>query len=271
MDIMNEISEKGELIYEVQHQKKNGEIVNVEMKSRLIEYEGQSAILCVARNIDERKALQKKILSTVIQIEEKERKRFAADLHDELGPVLSTIKLYNGLLKSKRFDDQKSNDLVKDIDELTDMAIATTRDLQNRITPTILHDFGLAMAIEEFCKYINKTKSIKISTQTTEYAPVGDDIVETIIFQVVKELINNTLKHSGAKNIKIELKVLNQQIMLYYKDDGVGFDFEKMIKEGQGLGLNNIMHKVKTIKGMCDFYSRADQGMFVLITIKLKE
>jgi PAS domain S-box-containing protein len=271
VELISEILQKGELTYEVQHQPKEGKAIAVEMKSRLIDYEGQKVILCVARNIEERKALQKKIISTVIQTEEKERKRFAADLHDELGPVLSTIKLYSNLLKSRNLENEKNNDLIKDIDDLTEIAISTARDLQNRITPTVLHDFGLAMAVEEFCKYINKTKSVRISVKTDEYQPVGDDIVETILFQVCKELINNTIKHAEAQNIKIELKVLNQQIMLYYKDDGVGFDIDKMIKESQGLGLNNIMNKVKTIKGVCDFYSQPKDGMFVLITLKLKE
>ncbi|MBN2891183.1 MAG: Cache 3/Cache 2 fusion domain-containing protein [Bacteroidales bacterium] len=271
MDNINKIKEFGEATYESEHLCKDGRMIAVEMKSRLINYEGNEVILSVARNIEERKAMQKRIISTVIKTEEKERKKFAADLHDELGPVLSTIKLYSDLLKTKPIEDEKSKELINDIDGLTDMAISTTRDLQNRITPTILHDFGLATAIEEFSNYINKTKSIKISVDSSEYKVISESIVETIIFQVTKELIHNTLKHASARNIKIELKVLNNQLILYYKDDGVGFDFDEMLQTSQGLGLNNIVNKVKTIKGMCDFNSRPDKGMFVLITVKLKD
>ena len=260
-----------EITYETEHVCKNGQIIAVEMKSRLIDYSGEKVILCVARNIEERKAMEKKIISTVIKTEEKERKKFAADLHDELGPILSTIKLYSDLLKSKPIEDKKSKELIIDIDGLTDMAISTTRDLQNQITPSILHEFGLAMAVQEFCNYVNKTKSIKIVVETEEYQPINESIVETILFQTIKELIHNTLKHALAKNIKIELKVLNNQLILYYKDDGIGFDFKEQLKGAFGLGLNNIVNKVKTIKGVCDFNSTPDKGMFVLITLKLKK
>lgn len=266
---ISKIINTGFATYESEHVCKNGNSILVEMKSKLIDYEGQKVILSVARNIEQRKEMEKKIISTVIKTEEKERKKFAADLHDELGPILSTIKLYSDLLKSKPINDEKSKDLINDIDGLTDMAISTAKDLQNRITPTILHEFGLATAIAEFCNYINKTKQIKISVDTSSYTEKVESFIETIIFQVTKELINNTLKHSKAQNIKIELKVLNNQLILYYKDDGIGFNFEEMTKSTQGLGLNNIVNKVKTIKGACDFNSRAGKGMFVLINIKL--
>ncbi|MBN2662420.1 MAG: PAS domain S-box protein, partial [Bacteroidales bacterium] len=259
----------GEITYETEHICKNSKIISVEMKSRLIDYAGKKLILSVARNIEQRKEMEKKIISTVIKTEEKERKKFAADLHDELGPILSTIKLYSDLLKSKNFEDKKSKDLINDIDGLTDMAISTAKDLQNRITPTILHEFGLATAIQEFCNYVNKTKQIKIVTDTTNYLQKAESFIETIIFQVTKELINNTLKHAKAQNIKIELKVLNNQLILFYKDDGVGFDFDEITKSSQGLGLNNIINKVKTIKGACDFNCNVNKGMFVLISIKL--
>ena len=266
---IEKIIKENEITFESEHVCKNNQIIAVEMKSRLIKYSGENVILCVARNIEERKAMQNKIISTVIKTEEKERKRFAADLHDELGPVLATIKLYTDLLKSKPIDDQKSVELIKNIDELTELSISTTKDLQNQITPSILHEFGLATAIQEFCNYINKTKSIKIDIKVDEYLPIKEKIIETILFQVTKELVHNTLKHASAQNIKIEIKVLNNQLILYYKDNGAGFDFNKKIENKHGLGLNNIVNKIKTIKGKCDFNSRPNKGMFVLITIKL--
>lgn len=266
---LDKIKEFGEHTYETVHVSKDGKVMNVEMKSRMIDYQGKKVILIVARNTDERKATEKQIISTVIQTEEKERKKFAADLHDELGPILSTIKLYSDLLISKPVLDTKSKELIKDIDGLTDMAISTTKDLQNRITPAILHDFGLATAVQEFCNYINKTKSIKIEVNTENYTPVAEKIIETIIFQVIKELIHNTIKHAKATKIKIELKILNNQLILYYKDNGIGFNLESLSNNTTGLGINNIVNKIRTINGNCDFNSSVDNGMFVLISLKL--
>ncbi len=257
--------------YETEHIAKNGQLFQIEMKSKIIDYQGQKAIMSIARNITERKALEKKIISTVIETEEKERKRFAADLHDGLGPILSTIKLYADLLKSKIDKNNKILELAENIDELVELAIATSKEISNNITPTILHDFGLCSAISEFCNYINKTKSVNIETNLKHYNFDLRDFTETILYQVVKELINNTIKHANAQNIKIELSNTETQIILYYRDDGDGFDIENMLKNSAGLGLNNIINKIKTIKGACDFNSQQGEGMFVLIAVKIEK
>jgi len=133
-----------------------------------------------------------------------------------------------------------------------------------------LQDFGLAAAINEFCSFINNTKSINIRVKTQKYKINKRGIEETILYQTVKELINNTLKHSQAKNVVIELKSYKNQIILYYRDDGIGFNIDEAVKNKSGLGLYNIFNKIKTINGSCDLNSEINKGMFLLISIKLK-
>ncbi|MEN8119320.1 MAG: Cache 3/Cache 2 fusion domain-containing protein [Bacteroidota bacterium] len=266
---LKKIIDEGFHTYETENVAKTGKVIQVEMKSRLIDCSGTQMIISIARNITERKAIEKKMVSTILRTEEKERKRFATELHDNLGPILSTIKLYSDLIKK---GDNKKLDLseaITNIDELTEMAISTTKEISNNITPTILHDFGLATAIREFCNYVNSTKSINIQIKTEGYTFKTRGIFETILFQTTKELINNTLKHALAKNISIELKNNNNQVILYYKDDGIGFDTEKMLKDSTGLGLSSIINKLKTIKGTYDINSIDGKGMFILIAVKV--
>ena len=257
--------------HETEHISKTGQVITYEMKSKLMDYEGKSIILSIARNISERKAVEKKIVQTIIETEMKERKRFSADLHDGLGPVLSTIKLYSDLMKKGNFTKMSLEEAVSNIDELVEMAISTTKEISNHITPNVLDDFGLAVAITEFCTYINRTKSIKIDLDTHNYNFNRKGIETTILYQSVKELINNTLKHANAQNIRIELKSSENQIILYYRDDGIGFNVEEEILAGKGLGLNNIMNKIKTIKGVCDFNSSPGNGMLLIISLKFEE
>ncbi len=266
---IDQIIERGKFTYETEHITKSGEVIEYEMKSRMIDYNGEKVIMSISRNISKRKALEKKILTAIIETEDKERKRFAADLHDGLGPILSTIRLYADLLKKADFQKTSRDELLLNIEELVEMAISTTKEISINITPAILEDFGLATAIQEFTNYLNITKSIDIEVDTTKYSNERRGLFETILYQTTKELINNTLKHAGANKINIQLKSSNNQVILYYKDNGFGFDIEKAQKETGGLGLNNIMNKVKTIKGTCDFYSEADNGMFVIIMVKL--
>lgn len=266
---IQKIVEFGKLTYETEHLTKTGALIPIEMKSRMINFNNKPAIISVARNIAERKAMENKMLSLMIETEEKERKRFAADLHDELGPILSTLKLYTDLLKKDEFKNVNRDEVLKNVDELSDLAIRTAKQISVKITPNILHDFGLAVAVHEFCKYINETGVIKIVVKSDAYKVKTRNLVETVLYQTTKELINNTVKHASAENITIELRSTESQIVLYYRDDGIGFDVKRQLDLSIGLGLNNIVNKIRTIKGNCDFHSRTGEGLMVVITVKL--
>lgn len=266
---IRKLVEVGKLTYESEHLTKSGTFVPVEMKSRIVIYNNQKVIISVSRNIAERKATEQRMLSTIIETEEKERRRFAADLHDELGPILSTLKLYTDLLKKDEFKKIGRSEVLNNIDELADLAIKTAKEISVRITPNVLQDFGLAAAIQEFCKFINETGAIVITVKTEKYTVRAKGLIETVLYQTVKELINNTIKHASAENISIVLRSTANQIILYYKDDGIGFDVNKQLELSLGLGLNNIINKIRTIKGLCDFHSNTGEGLIVVITVKL--
>ena len=268
---IKKILEKKRYTYESKHITKDGKIFSVEMKSRIIDYYGETAIISVARDISERKELENKILHTIIVTEEKERKRFANDLHDGLSPILSAIKLYTDLLKKDSFKQTSKEEILSNIEELVELSISSAKEISNNITPSILHDFGLSKAIEKFCGYIDNTKSINITTKTNEYKFSERSIEESILYQTTKELINNTLKHASAKNIRLELKSSDNLIIMHYSDDGIGLDLKDHLKNSSGLGLNNIINKIKSIKGNCDFYNGKNAGMKVLISVKLNK
>jgi len=264
------IQKNGHHIYETEHLTKSGSIVFLEMSSRVIDYFGKKAILSMARDITERKEIERKIAATIIETEERERQRFAADLHDGLAPLLSTVKLYTDLLKKGNFNKISPAEAIQSVDDLVDKAIASTREISNNIMPSILRDFGLPAAVKDFCNYINNTKSVSIKLDTTQYLLTGTRIEETVLFQSIKELVNNSLKHSQAKNIEIFLESHDNQVNLYFKDDGIGFDVEEKLQQPTGLGLNNIVNKVKTINRISLIKSREGEGMSVLITLYVK-
>ena len=118
--------------------------------------------------------------------------------------------------------------------------------------------------------FIKKTESIHIEVVTGQYKIEERGIEESVLYQAVKELINNTLRHSGAKNIKIELKSFGEQVILYYRDDGQGFDLAEAMKQNTGLGLNNIINKIKSVKGTVDINTEPGKGMFLIASLKLK-
>ncbi len=268
---IQKITQFGQYRYESENQAKDGKVIPVEMKSRVIDYKGGQAILTIARDITERKEIEEKILTTIIQTEENERKRFAADLHDDLAPILSTVKLYTDLLKKGNYKKINEGEAIKNIEELVDMAIKSTRQISRNIRPNILQDFGLAAAINDFCSFINSTSAISINVNTSAYKIEKRGIEESMLYQAFKELINNTIRHSGAKNVKIELKSFENQVILYYRDDGKGFNVTQAMKEKGGLGLNNIVNRIKSVQGNVDINSEEGKGMFLIASLRIKE
>ena len=267
---LNKVITTGKHVFETEQLTKEGKTIFLEMSSRVIEYMGKKAILSIARDITERKDIERKIASAIIETEEKERKRFAADLHDDLAPLLSTIKLYVDLLKKGNFNKISPEETIQSIDELIEKAIVSTREISNNIMPSILQDFGLIAAVKDFCSYIINTKSVNISLDTDQYNLAGARIEETVLYQSIKELVHNTLKHSNAQNIEIFLESNDDNINLLYKDNGTGFDVNEKTNNPGGLGLNNIINKVKTINGLTMIKSSPGQGMTMLITLKIK-
>jgi PAS domain S-box-containing protein len=264
------IYEKGSHQFESEHVTKSGQLVHVEFTSRLVSYENEQLILSVVRNISERRELERKILSAVIQGEEKERSRFAREMHDGLGPLLSTIKLYVNELGSSGIHEDERKDLIRHSNELIDEAVNSARTISNNLMPTVIHSYGLVNAVQAFCEKVNKTNQLNIRFETENIHQRLDQNLELILFRVISELINNTLKHAEAKYVNILLVQYEDRLSLYFKDDGVGFVVEDIIQsENKGMGLKNIISRVKSINGNYHFLSRPGEGFTIRIEINL--
>ncbi|PKP22524.1 MAG: hypothetical protein CVU05_03470 [Bacteroidetes bacterium HGW-Bacteroidetes-21] len=269
-DNRRHIYEKGGATFESEHITKDGRMIPVEFISRLVSYGQEKLILSVVRNISQRKELERKILSAVILAEEKERSRFAKDMHDGLGPLLSTIKLYVNELKSAAMPQEERDSLIKSCNELIDDAVHSTRTISNNLMPRVIHSYGLTKAIDAFCEKVNKTNQLNIRFETENIENQLSKDMELILFRVTSELINNTIKHAQAKNVIILLVLQNEKLSLYFKDDGIGFNADEIIQsENKGMGLKNIISRIKSINGSYVFSSSSNEGFSIKIDITI--
>ncbi|NJK84795.1 MAG: PAS domain S-box protein [Bacteroidales bacterium] len=184
--------------------------------------------LSSGEDITERKQNQQKLFNAVIHAEEEERSRIAKDLHDGVSPVLSTLKLYvQSFVMSK--DENLKETLISRISDTINETISSIKEISNNLSPHILHNFGYTIAVESF---INRIKDIKKVNFHFEYDFDSrfDEKIEITLYRVTIELINNSLKHSNAGNIKIVFNK-NSYFIVNYDDDGNGFDPEKAIGE----------------------------------------
>jgi len=212
---------------------------------------------------------ERKVLNAIINTEENERRRFAKDLHDGLGPILSTIKMSLSSL-AERISDTSGIVILNNTNHLINEAINTIKDISNNLSPHVLSNFGLASAISAFTSKINQTKTIEIDFKSNMENQRFENDKEVVIYRAVCELINNAIRHSGASRIEIELNKHEKFITLQFNDNGRGFDISTLSKEdSKGMGLSNIETQVKTVEGV--FILQSTPGKETGALIKMVE
>lgn len=221
------------------------------------------------KHIDQlREESEQKVLETIIRTEEKERRSFAKDLHDGLGPLLSSIKMLASALSQTK-QDAKNKRIIDNMNLVAGEAITSIKEISNHLSPHILDNFGLISAIRSFVDKVNISKTIKIKIDSNINEERLDFNVEVVLYRVISELINNTIKHASAKNIIIELFKESQQLNIHYSDDGKGFDINDVLIKTEGRGYANIQSRIRSINGQLIFESWPNSGVDVKINMKL--
>lgn len=212
----------------------------------------------------QRSLLNKRILTAVLRTEEKARSRFSKELHDGLGPLLSSAKMSLSALAGERREEERG-EIIANTTYVIDEAIRSLREISNNLSPHVLNDFGLARGVQNF---VNKTVAIhplRIRfTTNLRTERFGTDI-EVILYRVICELINNSLKHSGCSQINLSLALRSGVLTLDYSDDGRGFNPQAMLD--CGMGLSNIASRINSLNGTFDISSSKDRGMRVGIRV----
>lgn len=202
---------------------------------------------------------ENKVLSAVIRTEEKERQRFAKELHDGLGPLLSVVKMLLSGLDAKAAPEVNEK-IKQNLKQAVDEAIVSVRDISANISPHILNNFGLKDAVESFIKRLRSAEGIEIRFSTNIGGRRFVYNVEVILYRVICELINNTLRHAEAHNVRIDLQLKEKTIYLDYRDDGIGFNVSREATQ-YGMGLDNILYRLKSGNGDIEIISERGKGM----------
>jgi PAS domain S-box-containing protein len=241
--------------------------IYLETKTIRIEFNGLDAFLHVTRDITDRHNMENKLLSTIIETEEKERERIARELHDGVSPVLAATRLYARLFTSGK-DKMLEPVILEKLEETIDEAIQSVTEISNNLSPHVLHNFGLAVAIENFIEKLKNTQNFKYSVLGPQNQRLPEN-VETTLYRISVELINNTIKYADATEVFITFG-LDSSISYSYTDNGVGFDWETISKTSKGMGFYNIMSRIKMLNGTVTVNSGYSPGMEVIINIPLE-
>ncbi len=226
---------------------------------RLVDY--------IDRLIFQRTLTSKRILSTTLRTEEKERARFSKELHDGLGPLLSSAKMSLSAL-SKEGQPERNLEIIGNTTYVIDEAIRSLREISNNLSPHVLGEFGLGRGVGNFITRLTGIHdAVAIDYRTSLRGERFDADIEVILYRVICELINNSLKHSGASEIAVALDFDGDSLSLDYSDNGCGFN--PAVVGATGMGLANISSRINTLSGKLDIRSTKGEGMRAEVKIDL--
>jgi PAS domain S-box-containing protein len=205
-------------------------------------------------------------------IEERERKRLASYLHDEIGQSLALLRMKFGSLtgiwgsKSRKQNIQQIRDLLEEV-------IDQTHTLMFELSPPVLHQLGLEAAIEWAGEKISQDFGIEFMfSDDGMIKPLSADI-KALLFRCVRELMSNTVKHAKAKRITVSLTRREERVFVVVEDDGVGFDISLFGRptEKVGFGLFSVRERLGAVGGSYEFQSEPGRGTRITLSVPLKE
>lgn len=222
----------------------------------------------IARLNRQRQLLNKRILTAVLRTEEKSRSRFAKDLHDGLGPLLSSARMSLSALQRESLPADQQ-EIIGNTTYVIDEAIRSLREISNNLSPHVLNDFGLARGVQNFIDKSAAMHDAKIRFTTNLRTERYDTDIEVILYRVICELINNSLKHAACTSINLSLSQNGSELALDYTDDGRGFNPQAMMD--CGMGLSNIASRINSLGGTFDISSSKGKGMRAAIRVNTQQ
>lgn len=214
-----------------------------------------------------RQLTDKRILTAVLRAEEKTRSTFSKELHDGLGPLLSSAKISLSAIKREELDSER-REIFDNTLYVVEEALRSLREISNNLSPHVLSDFGLARGIQNFIDRSQSLHNVKISYATNLRGERYDSDIEVIMYRVVCELITNSLKHSGCSEIRLSLTSGGDMLELQYTDNGRGFNPQSMMD--CGMGLSNINSRVNSLNGEFEVTSTKGRGMRASVKVNVR-
>ncbi len=204
-------------------------------------------------------------LQSVLEGQELERERIAKDLHDSLGGLLSAVKLQFEKAKSKGSSYEQNRE-YQYAQNLLDTSVEEVRNISRNLQPGSLKQLGLVAAINDLINRYVGDAYPEIHFQHYDLPKDLNTMIATSIYRIIQELLNNAIKHAKADEIIIQLNKEDDEILISFEDDGIGFDPKEM--KSLGMGLENIQSRVNYLKGNLEIDSTRDDGTSFLINVK---
>lgn len=239
---------------------------NSRKKRQIVE---QEKALEIQKNITLLKDQELNAINAMVEGQEKERKRIAEDLHDNVGSVLATLKLHFENLKLNREKKQfNQEELYEKTENLIDETYAKIRHIAHEKNAGVIANQGLLVAIKIMAEKISSANKTQIEVIDFGLNKRLENTLEISVFRIIQELTTNILKHAEAKNATINISYYENELNIIIEDNGKGFDSSKETTK-DGIGLKSIKTRVHHLNGTFDIDSSIGNGTSIIINIPI--
>lgn len=204
----------------------------------------------------------KKVSVMLVEAEQNERSRIARDLHDSVSQKLAVMQMHLSMIETTQTES------INNVNNMLQQAISDVRGISHNLYPKDLEK-GIIPALERLCEqnnFINADIKFSLKTDDSITAAGLSKNIELVIYRIVQEITNNALKYSKANKVVIELAIKNGKIALQIADDGIGFNTSNL-DNAKGIGLKNIIDRIKQISGKVTIQSKEKEGTQFFIEI----
>jgi PAS domain S-box-containing protein len=275
--IMEKLRREKTAVWEGVHVRKDGVRIEVEISNRLIDLEGTPVIFSTVRDVTERKRVEKELNGSHLKLRnlaqhllharEEERKTVAQEIHDELGQVLTALKMdFRWLERQLESSPERVREKIQGMTALTDQTIQRVQRISSDLRPRMLDDLGLAAAIEWLMGDFSRRTGIrcKTSVRITESRIGGNSAVA--IFRIIQEVLTNVARHAKASRVSLQLSEADERLEILVRDDGIGIT-EAQASDARSYGLIGIRERAQGLGGNVSIHGETGKGATVAVSI----
>ena len=213
--------------------------------------------------------------AALLEGQEEERKRFARELHDGIGQMLTGLKLHAEKLKSTAVLDEKQRTRFAELCDLIYDIIQTTRQISYNLMPSTLGDFGLGATLRLLAQQTTRSSGINVVFDGPRDGERLSPAMEIGLYRIAQEALHNAVKYAGAQAIQITLQQDSRKLLLAVEDNGRGFSVKNLLKDGTPLaivnGLTNMRTRARLLNGELTITSTPKKGTTVKVSVHLSD
>jgi two-component system, NarL family, sensor kinase len=220
-------------------------------------------ILSIVRQHRRNLKLQQAMFQSELKAMERERERIAADLHDEISPLLAVVKFQVDSVEGVQGEEAEH---LRQASLYVDDVLHRIREISNNLMPASLLKKGLRTVLWQYMKKVEKTTGLSIHFECADDPLLSQELCVNV-YRILQEIIHNTVKHAGASTVWVRLTVREKMLHLYTRDNGRGFDYPTINTRSAGIGLHSLKNRAESLGGRMQVESAPGSGTAFLFTL----